>query len=183
MVTARLIPMRPWAFSSGSTTRPTPAARARTRRLSSALAFALLVVAAPNASALSYREEATFGEPGNGQGQFSQPQGIAIDPQDGEVFVADSSNHRIQVFTPDGVFVRSFGTLGTAPGQVNVPEGVGVSPVAPNDVYVADTNNNRVERFTNDGTFISAFGSIGSGPGQLEFPRNIAFDPQGNIYV
>src|SRR3954447_16485940 len=182
MATARPIPMRHWDCLRSSTTRPTPVARARKRLLCSAVALAFLF-AAQSASALSYREEAVFGSQGAGPGQFSQPQGIAADPQDGEPFVADSNNNRVQVFSAEGVFARQFGTLGSGTGQFNLPEGVGISPIAPNDLYVADTNNNRIERFTNAGAFISAFGTIGSGPGQLEFPRNIAFDPQGNVYV
>ena len=159
------------------------AARARTRLLSSAaVVLAGLALAAP-ANATSYRQETIFGSAGTGPGQFSQPQGIALDPQDAEIFVADSNNNRVQVFNSQGVFERQFGSLGNGAGQFNIPEGVGVSPVAPFDVYIADTNNNRVERFTNDGTFVSAFGTSGAGPGQLEFPRNIAFDPQGNVYV
>ena len=143
----------------------------------------LLLAIAPAASAISYRQDFSFGSPGTGPGQFSQPQGIAIDPGDGEVFVADSNNNRVQVFDSDGTFARQFGTLGTGTGQFSIPEGIGVSPVAPFDVYVADTNNNRVERFTNAGAFVGAFGTNGTAAGQLQFPRNIAFDPQGNVYV
>jgi DNA-binding beta-propeller fold protein YncE len=139
------------------------------------------VTAAPAFAA--YREEFRFGTIGTAAGQFRQPQGLAIDPQDGEVFVTDSLNSRVEVFGATGTFSRQFGTRGSGPGQLDNAEGIGVSPVAPFDVYVADTNNNRVERFTNAGVFLQAFGSIGAGPGQFEFPRNIAFDPQGNVYV
>ena len=142
-----------------------------------------MLVSAPAASATSYREALSFGSPGTALGQFGQPQGIAFDPRDGALFVADTNNQRIQVFSAAGRPVREFGSLGTGPGQFTNPQAVGVNPVAPYDVYVADTGNNRVERFTNAGVFVSAFGSSGTGPGQLQFPHSIAFDPQGNVYV
>ena len=148
------------------------------------IATAVLVLAlAPAASAISYRQDFSFGTPGTGPGLLAQPQGIAVDPGDGEVFVADSNNNRIQVFDSDGAVARQFGTLGVGNGQLAAPAGVGVSPVAPFDVYVADTANNRVERFTNAGAFVGAFGTSGTALGQFQSPRAIAFDPQGNVYV
>lgn len=133
---------------------------------------------APAASATSYREDLSFGGTGAGPGQLSFPAGIAIDPGDGELFVADTGNNRVQVFSPTGTFARQFGSLGTAVGQFAGPLAVGVSPTAPFDVYVADSGNNRVQRFTNDGTFVSQFGT-----GQVQGPRAIAFDHSGNVYV
>src|SRR3954452_22348801 len=112
--------MRHSVYLGSSTTRRTRVGPARTRLLCSAVALALLI-AAPSASALSYREQAVFGSPGSGPGQFSGPQGIDVDPQDGELFVADSNNNRIQVFTAQGIFDRQFGSLGTGAGQVNIP--------------------------------------------------------------
>lgn len=131
----------------------------------------------------SYNFDFAFGSQGSGPGQLSQPQGIAVDPSNGNVFVADTIDNRVEVFSPAGVFLRQLGSPGSGNGQLTDPAGVGVSPLAPFDVYVADTNDNRIERFANDGTFISAFGTNGGGAGQVEFPRFVAFDPQGNVYV
>lgn len=55
----------------------------------------------------------TFGAKGSKDGQFSGPEGIAID-QSGIIFVADSNNHRIQLFDPTGVFIGKFGTKGNS---------------------------------------------------------------------
>jgi DNA-binding beta-propeller fold protein YncE len=138
----------------------------------------LFATPASGASTSSYNFDFNFGA-----GQLSRPQGVAVDPSDGEVFVADTGNNRIEVFDANGVFERQFGSLGTGAGQLTSPAGVGVSPVAPFDVYVADTSDNRIERFTNAGAFVSAFAGAGGGAGQVDAPRYIAFDDQGNVFV
>jgi uncharacterized protein (TIGR03663 family) len=126
-----------------------------------------------------------FGAAGAGEAQFQQPKGIALGP-DGNLYVADSQNHRIEVVTPDGKFVRTWGTKGKDPGQFNEPWGVAVSPQG--TVYVADTWNHRVQEFTSDGKFVRAWGSdpVGepqSGDGEFFGPRAIALDGDGNVYV
>lgn len=128
---------------------------------------------------------AVFGVSGAGQGQFQQPKAIAFGP-DGNLYVADSQNHRIEVVTPAGKFVRAWGTKGQDPGQFNEPWGVAVSPQG--NVYVADTWNHRVQEFTSAGKFIRAWGSDPAGKpqsddGQFFGPRAIAIDGQGNVYV
>src|SRR5215217_5104840 len=91
-------------------------------RLSIPFAATLVAVAlAPAASATSYRQELSFGSSGAGPGQLSFPGAIAIDPGDGEVFVADTGNNRVQVFGPTGTFLRQFGLLGFAAGQMAAP--------------------------------------------------------------
>ena len=61
------------------------------------------------------------------------------------VFAADSYNHRVQVFSPTGAFLASWGTKGSGDGQFIVPEGVAVDTAG--NVYVADTHNHRVQVF------------------------------------
>ncbi|HLZ10866.1 MAG TPA: NHL repeat-containing protein, partial [Chloroflexota bacterium] len=126
-----------------------------------------------------------FGFPGNGNGQFQQPKGMALGP-DGNLYVADSQNHRIEVVTPTGQFVRAWGTKGKDPGQFNEPWGVAVSPQGM--VYVADTWNHRVQEFSTDGKFIRTWGGQPDGgphseDGQFFGPRAIAIDSAGNVYV
>lgn len=59
---------------------------------------------------------------GAGAGTLSSPRNVAAGP-DGLIYVADSGNHRIQVFDRDGTFVRGWGGFGAAPGQFNEPCG------------------------------------------------------------
>ncbi len=81
----------------------------------------------------------------SGDGQLSSPWGIALDAQ-GRVYVADSANKRIQVFTPEGEFLVKWGTLGRGPGEFD--NSVGVAIDGQGDVYVADLNNNRIQKFS-----------------------------------
>ena len=68
-----------------------------------------------------------WGVPGSAEGQFRAPKGLATDAE-GNVYVADSQNHRIQVFDATGTFLRQFGSEGTAPGQFKEPWSVAVAP-------------------------------------------------------
>ncbi len=134
--------------------------------------FADLVVAGPGAEA----------------GQLNGPRGLAIAPN-GDILVADSRNHRIQQFSPQGEFIRAWGSfsgadsLQAAPGTFNEPWGVAVGPDG--SVYVSDTWNHRVQKFDSQGQFITAWGVFGLSdtPGSLYGPRGITVDEQGRVFV
>ncbi|GAB4486142.1 MAG: hypothetical protein Fur0016_05950 [Anaerolineales bacterium] len=129
-----------------------------------------------------------FGEPGIEPGQFNAPRGLAFAP-DGTLYVADSRNHRIQHFSPDGQLLNTFGTFGDlnsgeAPlGTFNEPWGVAVGPDG--SVYVTDTWNHRVQKFTKDGQPLTAWGVLGltDTPGALYGPRGITVDAKGRVFV
>ena len=76
-------------------------------------------------------------------GQFKYPYSVAVDGS-GNVYVADTENHRIQKFGPDGTFLTQWGSLGSGDGEFNRPYGVAVEG---GFVYVADTNNHRIQKF------------------------------------
>ena len=65
---------------------------------------------------------------------------------DGNSYVADRNNNRIQKFTSEGVFVNKWGTNGTGDGQFTNP--VGVAVASGGNVYVADEANNRIQKFS-----------------------------------
>jgi len=115
-------------------------------------------------------------------GLLRQPGGLALSPG-GDVYVADTRNHRIQQFTGGGVFVRTWGSLGSAEGQLAQPQGLAVSPIT-GHVYVADMANDRVQCFTADGRLVTSWGGRGSGNGQLISPQGVAVSPDGaRVYV
>jgi DNA-binding beta-propeller fold protein YncE len=61
------------------------------------------------------------------------------------VYVADTYNHRIQVFSSGGTYLSQWGTSGSEPGEFSFPRGVAID--AAGNVYVADTGNHRVQKF------------------------------------
>ncbi|XP_019853957.1 PREDICTED: E3 ubiquitin-protein ligase TRIM71-like [Amphimedon queenslandica] len=126
---------------------------------------------------------ASVGEKGNGPLQFNVPDGIAISPKTGQVYVADWNNHRIQVLNADLTFSHLFGSKGSASGQFQSPCDVAVD--SEGWVYVADTLNNIIQKFTPEGNFVTQFGSNESGLGELDKPTGIAIDTAatGLVYV
>jgi len=138
----------------------------------------------------AYRELAsvlTWGEPGALEGQFSFPKGLAIDSE-GNVYVVDSQNHRVQKFDSEGEFITEWGSSGEAEGQFSEPWGIAVD--GDDNVYVADTWNHRLQKFTADGEFVTYWGVFQDTGGELlepqgmfYGPRDIAIDAEGNLYV
>jgi DNA-binding beta-propeller fold protein YncE len=117
---------------------------------------------------------------GTGDGQFSRPQGIAIDRRD-RLYVADAVNHRIQVISPEGRIERVWGEVGAAPGLLRYPYDVAFD--AEGLVYVAEFGNSRVSVFTPEGEFLTCFGRPGRGPGEFDHPWGVNVAATGEIYV
>ena len=122
-----------------------------------------------------------FGSPGSGHGEFNCPNGVAVDG-DGNILVADCSNHRIQMVTAEGQFLTAVGTEGSGPLQFLSPRDIAFS-ASNGKVYVADRNNDRVQVLNSELTFFSTFGKRGSGVGQFNCPCGIACDSTGRVYA
>ncbi len=129
-----------------------------------------------------------FGQEGSTASDLNSPKGIDVDAN-GHIYVADTNNNRIQVFSPSGELLNVWGTFadvtqGAAPGgTLNQPWDVAAS--SDGFVYVADTFNHRIVKFTSEGRFINMIGTFaqGNGPDTLWGPRGIAIDPNGNVLV
>jgi len=121
----------------------------------------------------------SFGSRGNENGQFHFPYNIAFD-RSGDVYVADYSNHRIQVFTPEGQYLRTFGSKGAGPGELHDPAGVAIDG---DRVYVAEVNNHCVSVFSTEGKFLKSFGYKGEAKAQFQSPRSVHVSKDGFTLV
>ncbi|HSS31992.1 MAG TPA: 6-bladed beta-propeller [Solirubrobacterales bacterium] len=124
--------------------------------------------------------QSAFGASGAGAGQLSHPADVTVDPN-GNIWVADENNNRIEKFGFKGEFLASYGSLGSGNGQLNHPTGIEADSAG--NIWVADTGNNRIEKFSEAGAYLSAFGSSGTGNGKLSSPQGIAVDSAGRVWV
>ncbi|MFN8592096.1 MAG: NHL repeat-containing protein [Thermomicrobiales bacterium] len=129
---------------------------------------------------------ATWGETGADPGQFRFHGGggytsdLAFGP-DGNLYVLDAYNSRIQVLRSDGTVLRTWGTAGSAAGQFAEPVGLDVD--GQGQVYVADQDNGRVQVFAADGTFLAAWAPAERDGGPLRSPNDVAAAPSGIVAV
>ncbi len=118
--------------------------------------------------------------------QFSYPSSVAVDGVHNKVYVADTGNNRIQVFSPDGITCTAIwgtGPEATKPASFNGPHNIFVD-VPDSKVYIADNGDNVVQVFDLDGNYQTQFGGGGSGNGQFSGPVGIwVDDTRGKIYV
>lgn len=118
--------------------------------------------------------------PGGEFGRFNFPTYVALDA-DGNVYVSDTLNSRVQKFDPEGNFVTSFGQLGTNWGEFDKPKGVAVDSFG--NVYVADSGWSNVQIFNPKGQVLLFFGGRGPIPGMMKNPLALAIDKSNRIYV
>lgn len=117
---------------------------------------------------------------GADMGRFDVPWGLATD-QEGNIYVSDTSNSRIQKFKSDGTPLMKWGRDGSFDGAFFFPRGIAVDFVG--NIYVADEGNHRIQKFDSRGSFLAKWGKEGSGPGQFKSPWGVACDALGNVYV
>ncbi len=122
-----------------------------------------------------------------GDGEFCEPWGVSVGP-DNRIYVADTWNHRIQVFTTEGEFLGKVGTFGqsgsavsSAPAQFYGPRDVAVD--GDGYIYITDTGNKRVQVFDSDLEYVRSFGGPGIIEGRLEEPVGLTFGPDGLLYI
>lgn len=139
-----------------------------------------IVSQARNNYQAKHRSWTRFGEQGSGESQFMSPRGIAASPE-GEIYVCDSSNHRIQVFDNTGIFIQSFGCYGQGNGEFDCISGVAVNSFG--HIAITDRYNNRVQLFDRHGRFQIAFGTTGTNDGEMNYPWGITWDNMGFVYM
>ena len=127
-----------------------------------------------------FRPVLSFGQQGSSVGKFNKLWGVAVNAND-EIAVTDNKNHRIQIFSCEGKFLRSFGKKGDNEGEFNNPRGISFHYNG--DIFVADCCNHRIQIFSGKGEFVGSFGGKGNVYSQLDIPPGLSVDSEGNIIV
>jgi DNA-binding beta-propeller fold protein YncE len=145
-----------------------------------------------------------WGMPGKGQGEFNTPHSIAADAK-GNIYVADRGNRRIQVFDPDGNFLREITADVPVPSVVHMWMGAPPNPSAPaanatmspgapwaicitpgpgtQYLYSADAYPGRIYKFSLDGKLLGYLGSMGRQPKQFGWIHEMACPSENELYV
>lgn len=117
------------------------------------------------------------GVAGSGTDEFNSPSAVAVAPG-GDVFVADghggNTNARIVKFDRAGKFIKTWGTRGSGPGELNIPHAIAID--SRGRLFVGDRGNNRIQIFDQDGNFIDQWT-------QFSRPSGIYIDRNDVIYV
>ncbi len=113
-------------------------------------------------------------------GEFNFPTNIAIDDQ-GNIYIVDTMNFRVQILDPRGNFIRSFGKIGNVPGTFSRPKGIGLD--RDGHIYVSDAAFNNIQIFDKQGKLLLYFGHFGSGLADLRLPAGMYIDRHNRIYV
>ncbi len=124
----------------------------------------------------------TISRRGNGEGELNLPRDATL-AKDGNLYVVDGGNFRVQVFNQQGDFIKSFGDIGRRGGQFSRPKGIGVDKNG--NIYVADTAFGNFQIFNPEGQLLLAVGSRNSTPGPAKFmlPAGLTVDEDGRIYM
>ena len=122
-----------------------------------------------------------FGHRGKEPGEFNLPRDVAIG-KEGELFVVDGGNFRVQVFDSDGKYRNAFGTVGRQTGNFARPKEIATDREG--NVYVADAAFGNFQIFSSDGDMLMFVGNRSDvdGPARYMLPSGIFVDEDGRIY-
>ncbi|KAI6658539.1 NHL repeat containing protein [Oopsacas minuta] len=116
------------------------------------------------------------GKKGSGPGELNSPHGVAIHEATNQIFVADYSNDRIEIFSDTGEYLNQLGVR-----QLNGPWGMAIHE---ENVYVSCCVDHTINQFTlTDMSLVRKIGSVGSNNGQFNFPRQLTTDPIGHVFI
>ena len=128
------------------------------------------------AAGQGYKLVGKWGKIGTGNGQFAPNAGGIDTDKAGNVYISDTDNHRVQVFTAAGKFLRKWGSNGDGNGQFIIAEDLDVAQDG--TVWVAGQQNERLQAFSGSGAYqASIAGTVG------ELVRGIGVDEDGNVYA
>ncbi len=112
-------------------------------------------------------------------GDFSKPTGVAVD-QEGNLYVCDTLNNRIEMFDADGKFIHAFGKAGDGPGYFARPKGIAID--SDNHIWVADGQQDRIQVFNQEFQLLISLGGHGVLPGQFSGLASITIDKDNRVF-
>jgi len=122
----------------------------------------------------------TIGKGGTENGLFYKPTHVTVDHQ-GNIFVNDAFNFRVQKFDPNGVFLQSYGSLGDNIGMFARPKGLDIDREG--HLYVADAAFSNVQIFDDQSArLLLYFGMAKTGPGSTNLPGGVHIDYENVEY-
>jgi DNA-binding beta-propeller fold protein YncE len=126
-----------------------------------------------------------WGSAGNEEGQFgdildAHEGHLAVDTQ-GNVYVIDLKNLRIQKFDSNGNYLIQWGTEGNGEGQFTHPFDIAID--SQNNVYVSDIGTSTIQKFDETGRFLLRWGKFGYNNGEFSDVYSVAIAPDGNVLV
>ena len=113
-------------------------------------------------------------------GQFSVPTNVAVDA-DGNLYVTDMYNNRVEIFDADGNFIRAWGKAGDRPGTFSRPKGIAID--TDGHVWVADAVMDILQCYTPDGQFLMWMGGHGLFPGQFRALAGLYIDKNNRMFA
>lgn len=133
----------------------------------------------------SFKLKRTIGTTGHNHeltspGDFAKPTGLAVDSE-GNLYVCDTLNNRIEVFDADGKFIKTYGKNGDGPGYFSRPKGIAID--GDDHIWVADGMQDRVQVFNQEFQLLISFGGHGLLPGQFQGLVNIAIDKNNRVFT
>ncbi|WP_448539589.1 PKD domain-containing protein [Roseiflexus sp.] len=132
------------------------------------------------------------GQPGDDNAHFGSLRDVAVG-SDGRIYTVEAwssaryapgSNHRLQIFNPDGSYYGGFGGYGSGNYQFIAPHGIAIDQAG--KVYIADRDNHRVQIYSNQLAYVATLGQTGvpgSDNSHFKYPSDVAVDRDGTIYV
>ena len=121
-----------------------------------------------------YQLQLRWGSEGTENGQFMVPHSMAFDSE-GNIYITDANNHRIQKFTSDGEFITKWGTQGNGDGEFGLPLGLGSD--SKGNIFIIDQATSSIPKYSNQGQFLNKI--------IFDFDKleDIEIDSNDDIYV
>ena len=122
-----------------------------------------------------------FGQHGKEPGCFNHPRDLTLNSNEDQLFITDCSNHRVQVFTPSGQFLRIFGNCTDIPFKLQYPVGIYYTP--DNHLLISSNGNHCVLVFEEDGRFVSVIEGTYQDKKRFSCPCGVIMMDNGQIVI